>query len=87
MSVTAIAEHVDDNRLVEFLPIFDRDLGRKYNGFRIVAIDVEDRRVDHLGDVRRIWRRARVTRIGRETDLVVDDEVDRTAGAVALQVR
>ena len=55
--------------------------------FRIVAVHVEDRRLDHLGDVGRIGRRARVARIGGEADLVVDDEMHRAAGAVALQAR
>ena len=52
MAVPAIAEHVDDHRLVESLPELDRDLGGIDDGLRIVAIAVEDRRLDHLGDVR-----------------------------------
>ena len=75
MSVTAIAEHVDDDRLVEFLPVFDRNLGGKHYRFRIVAVHMENRRVDHLGNIGRIWRRARIARIGREADLIVHDEV------------
>ena len=47
---------------------------------------MEDRRIDHLRHIGRIGRRARITRIGGEADLVVDDEVHRAAGAVALQV-
>ncbi len=86
MAVAAIAEHVDDDRLVEFLPELDRDLGSEHHGFRIVAVDVEDRRVDHLRHVGRIGRRARIARIGGEADLVIDDEVQRAAGAIALQV-
>ena len=86
VAMPAIAEHVDDDRLVEFLPEFDRDLGREHHGFRIVAVHMEDRRVDHLRHVGRIGRGARIARIGGEADLVVDDEVQRTAGAVALQV-
>ena len=50
-------------------------------------LHVEDRRLDHLGHVGRIGRGAREARIGGEADLVVDDEVDRAAGAVALQAR
>ncbi len=50
-------------------------------------LHVEDRRLDHLGDVGRIGRGARIARIGGEADLVVDDEMDRAAGAVALQAR
>ena len=82
-----VAEHVDDDRLLEFLPELGRDLGGVDHRFGIVAVHVEDRRLDHLGDVGRIRRRARVARIGGEADLVVDDEMHRAAGAVALQAR
>ncbi len=87
MAEAAIAEHVDDDRLVELLPVLDRDLGAEHHRFRIVAVDVEDRRLDELGDVRRVGRGARVARIGGEADLVVDDEVERAAGAVTAQAR
>ena len=80
-----VAEHVDDDRLVEFLPELDRHLGGIGDRLGVVAVHVDDRRLDHLGDVGRIRRRARVARVGREADLVVDDEVDRAAGAVTLQ--
>ena len=48
VAVAPVAEHVDHDRLLEFLPEFS-DLHRPP---RIVAVDVEDRRLDHLGDVR-----------------------------------
>ncbi len=83
----AIAEHVDDHRLVEGHAELGGNLGCKHHGFWIVAIDVEDRRFDHLRHIRRIRRRTREGRIGGETDLVVDDEMDRTGNAVALQAR
>ena len=85
VAVAAIAEHVDDDRLLEFLPELGRDLGGEHHRFRIVAVDVENRRLDHLGDVGRIRRRARIARIGGEADLIVDDEMHRAAGAVAAQ--
>ena len=87
VAVAAIAEHVDDDRLLEFLPELGRDLGGVDHRFRIVAVGVEDRRLDHLGDVGGIGRGARIARIGREADLVVDDEMHRAAGAVAAQAR
>ena len=59
VAVAAIAEHVDDDRLLKFLPELGRDLGREHHRLRIVAVDVEDRRFDHLGDVGGIRRRAR----------------------------
>ena len=56
------------------------------HGFRVLAVDVEDRRLDHLGDVGAVLRRAGVARGGGEADLVVDDDVDRAAGRVAGEV-
>ena len=56
VAVAAIAEHVDDDRLLEFLPELDRDLRGVNDGFRVVAVHVEDRRLDHLGDVGRVGR-------------------------------
>ena len=87
VAVPAVAEHVDDDRLVEFLPELGRDLGGEHHGFGIVAVHMEDRRIDHLRHVRRIGRGARIARIGGEADLVVDDEMHGAAGAIALQVR
>ena len=83
----AVAEHVDDHRLVELLPELGGDLGGVDHRLGVVAVGVEDRRLDHLGDVGRIGRGAREARIGGEADLVVDDEVDRAGGAVAAQAR
>ena len=87
VAVPAIAEHVDDDGLLEALAELGGDLGAMHDGFGIVAVDVEDRRLDHLGDVGGVGRRARVARRRREADLVVDDEVQRAAGAVAAQAR
>ena len=79
----AVAPHVDDDVAIEHLAELDGELAGEGNRFRIVAVDVEDRRLDALGDVRRIGRGTRELRAGGETDLVVDDEVDRAAGGVA----
>ena len=81
----AVAEHVDDHRPLEFHAVFGGDLRGVDHRFRIVAIHMENQRLDHLGDVGGIGRRARIARIGGKADLVVDDEMHRAAGAVALQ--
>ena len=81
----AVAEHVDDHRLVEGHAEFGRNLGGIDHRFRIVAIDVEDRRLDHLGHIGRVRRRAREARIGGETDLVVDDEMHGAGNPVTAQ--
>ncbi len=56
MAVPPVAEHVDDDRLAETLAELGGDLGDVDHGFRIVAVHVEDRCVDHLGDVGRVGR-------------------------------
>ena len=54
----AIAPHVDDEVALELLAELDRELAGEGHRFGIVAVDVEDRRLDRLGDVRRIRRGA-----------------------------
>ena len=58
-----------------------------HNCLWVVAVDVEDRSLDSLGEVGRVDRATRGAWWGRETNLVVDNHVDGTAGAVAAQLR
>ena len=81
----AVAEDVDDDVLAEALAELGRDAGGVDDGLGVVAVDVEDRRLDHQREVGRIGRGPRVHRRGGEADLVVDDDVDGAAGAVALE--
>ena len=81
----AIAPHVDHDGLLEPHPEFGRDLRGEHDRLGIVAVHVEDRRLDHLRHVGRVRRGTRIARIGGEADLVIDDEVDRAAGAMALE--
>src|SRR5204863_2504471 len=85
LAVTPRPKHVDDDRMLEALPELGRHFGCKHHRFGIVAVDVENRRFDHLRDVGGVRRRARITRIGGETDLIVDDEMYRAAGAMSAQ--
>jgi hypothetical protein len=82
-----VAEHVDDDGLLELLPVLGRHFRGEHHRLRIVAVAVEDRGFHHLGHVGRIGRGAREARIGGEADLVVDDEVDRAARAMTLEAR
>ena len=54
MPMAPVTEHVDDDRLAEMLAVLGGDLGRVDYGFGVVAIHVEDWRVDHLGHVGRV---------------------------------
>ena len=54
----------------------------------IVAIHVQDWRLDHLCDVAAVQRRARVARVAdREADLVVDHDVHGAAGVETARLR
>ena len=61
--------------------------GHAHARLGVVAVDVEDRRLHRLGDVAAVERRLReCCGRGGEADLVVDDEVDGAADAVAGDV-
>ena len=87
VAVAAVAEHVDHDVLAERLAEVERQLGDVDDGLRILAVDVEDRHLDHLGDVGAVPGRSALAGGRREADLVVDDDVDRSAGAIARQLR
>src|SRR3546814_17101865 len=82
MAETAIAPHVDHDVALELLAEVDRELAREGHRLGNVDVDVQDRRLNALGDVRRIGRRTREMREGRKTDLVVDEVVDAATGVV-----
>ena len=88
MTQAAEADEIDEHVLVELVSVVHRQLDSEQAGFRVVAVHVEDRRLDHLGDVGAVDRAARVARVGRgEADLVVDDDVDGAAGVEPARLR
>ena len=56
MTVPAVADHVDDDRLLELLPELDGDLGNVRDRFGIIGVDVENRGLDHARHVGTIGR-------------------------------
>ena len=50
----AVAEDIHNHILVELLPVFGGHFGGMNHGLGIVAVHMENRRVDHQGDVGRI---------------------------------
>ena len=77
VAAPAVADQVDHDVLVERLAVFEGQPRHPYDGLGVVAVDVEDRRLDHPGDVGAVERRAAVLRRGGEADLVVDHDVHR----------
>ena len=86
VTMAAVAHHVDHDVLVELLAILERQAGHAHAGFGIVAVHVEDRCLHRLGHIAAVQRRPCVLRRRGEPDLVVDDEVDGAADAVAADV-
>ena len=62
VTVAAVADHVDDDVLVEPLAVRERQPGDAHARLGVVAVHVEDRRLDHLGDVGGVEARAAPTR-------------------------
>ena len=87
VAAPAVADHVDDDVLGELLAELEGQPRHPDAGLRVVAVHVEDRRLDHPGHVGRVVRGPAGHRGGGEPDLVVDDDVDGAAGAVPAQLR
>ncbi len=86
VSAATVADEVDDDVVLEFLAVSNCELRHAHDGLGVIAIDVEDRCLNGLGNVGRVERRARVARQRRESDLVVGDDVDGSTGAVTAQL-
>ena len=87
VAVAAVAHHINEDIGVELLTVLGGQLHGKHHGLGVVAVHVQHRRINNLGQVGAVNRRAGILKIGGETDLVVDHEVDGAAGLVAFQLR
>ncbi len=86
VTAASVADDIDDDVLGEPLAVIEGQLRHPCHRLRVVPVDVEDRGLDHFGDVGAVEGRPRLDGCGGETDLVVDDQVDRAAGLVAAQL-
>ena len=86
VAAPAVADHVDDDVPAEGLPVFHGQPGDPDRGLRVVAVDVEDRRLHHFRDVGAVLAGPGCLRCGGEPDLVVDDHVHGAAGAVPAEL-
>ena len=87
VSETPVADEVDDDVVAEAPPEREREPYGGDRSFGIVGVHVDDRRVETLGEVARVARRAPFLGLGREADLVVRDQVEGAPGRVPVQVR
>jgi len=88
MTVTTETDDIDHHIFAMRHAVFERALQGKTDRFRIVAIHMDDRRFNHLGDVSAVGGRTRIAQVGRgKADLVVDHQMHRAAGAVTARLR
>ena len=85
--VPAVAEDIDDHVLLELLAIGIGERRDADGRVGVIAVDVENRRLHGAREIGRVGRRAGFFGCGGEPDLVVDDDVDRSAGPVPVQLR
>ena len=84
MTLAAVADHVDEHVAGKGHAVFQRQPGDQQHRLGVIAIDMEDRCLNHLDDIGAILGRTRVEWVrGGEADLVVDDDMDRAAGGEA----
>ena len=86
VAAASVAHHVDDDVLVEGVAVLEGQVRGADDGLGVVRVHMQDRDLQALGQVRRVAGGAALRRARREADLVVDDDVDRAAGLVALQL-
>mmetsp|Transcript_8615 Transcript_8615/g.15635 ORF Transcript_8615/g.15635 Transcript_8615/m.15635 type:complete len:437 (-) Transcript_8615:662-1972(-) len=75
VSKTAVANHINHHIRAPFVPPLDGSFKRSGDGDGIITIDMEDRTVERLSKIRRIWSGAAVDWIGSVTNLVIDNDV------------
>ena len=87
MAEAAVADDVDKDVFVEGAQVVHGNFTGKRQCFGIITVDVQHGRLDEFGGIRAVHGRAGVERIrSGEADLVVDDDVQGTADAVAAHL-
>ncbi len=84
VSMTPIADEIDDHVAVEGVAILGSERGDAHNGSGIFGIDVEDGDGQPAGEIRREAPGVGLVGLGGETDEVVDDDVNAAADREAL---
>jgi hypothetical protein len=86
MAVTAVADDVEHHVGGEAHAELGRHAGAEDHRLGVVAVDVQDWRLDRFGDVGAVKTGVAVRRNGGEADLVIHDQMHRSAGAVTDQL-
>ena len=87
VTAATVADDVDDHIALEGLAVGESEFSDTEHCFGVVAVDMENRRLNGLRHIRGIHRGPRVVREGREADLVVHNDVNRSTGPVGAKLR
>ena len=87
MAQPAKTNHIENHILFVFLPVVERETHRSISSLGIVAVDMKNRELRHSCDVSRINRRTPGFRRSSKSDLIVDDDMNCSAGAIAAKLR
>ena len=85
MSVTAVANDINDGIRAKFLPILQSDFGSQDNGIGIVPVGVKNGRFGEFSDFGTMMTGTGFIRIRGEADLIITYEVNGAADRVTLQ--
>lgn len=85
MAVLSVADQVDNDIRAELSAPIGSKLANEVDSLDIIGVDVEDWSINGLGDIGTVGGGAGETWVSGETNLVVDDQVDSSAGRVGWE--
>lgn len=85
MAELSITNQVHDNVLVEPLTVLCRCFESKANVLDAICVNMEYRSTDGLGNVCRVVSTSSLLRCGRESNLVVTNDMDSASHRIVLQ--
>ena len=86
MAMAAIADDIQHHIRTKHHAEFRRETRAEHHRFRIIAIHMQDRRLHGLRHIGAIKPRIGMRRHGSEADLVIGDDMQRAAGAIANEL-
>ena len=84
VAVLAVAQKIDEDVAVKSLAVFHGNFNGSNYRLDVVTVDMENRTKCCFGNVCTIGRGAPVEVVGGKANLVVDDNMDGSAGSVAV---
>jgi hypothetical protein len=81
----AVANHIDNHVTLKNSPEIHRQKDHAHDRLGIIAVNVENRTLEHFADIRRVRRRSGFLRSRGKADLVIDDDVKSAASRVSAK--